>query len=152
MARAVESSSWVIIFVSRKYFNSVNCKKEADYCSQKRKPLLFVMLDEKYHTLSAPETVKGWLGFKIGTQLWYPLWSLDQLESTSSAIASRIEKQEFSVVTTSTAVSLTSTLRRNVTTFIALLTIFFFGYFLWQYNERASFLSDNYGKLFPLPG
>jgi hypothetical protein len=91
MSRAVEDSSWVIIFVSKKYFASENCLKEAEYCSQKRKPLLFVMLDENYHTGSSPETVKGWLGFMIGTKLWYPLWNLDQqLESTASAIANKV--------------------------------------------------------------
>jgi hypothetical protein len=86
----VENSSWVIIFVSREYFNSENCQNEAEYCSQKHKPLMFVMLDENYHTGSSPETVKGWLGFMIGTKLWYPLWKLDQVECTASAIAKKI--------------------------------------------------------------
>jgi GTPase SAR1 family protein/DNA-binding Lrp family transcriptional regulator len=91
LARAVENSSWVIIFVSKKYFNCENCKTEAEYCNQKRKPLLFVMLEENYHTLSFPEEVEGWLGLMIGTRLWYALWNIDeQLESTSAAIANRI--------------------------------------------------------------
>jgi GTPase SAR1 family protein len=91
MARAVEKSSLIIVFVSKAYFSSVNCKIEAQYCRQKRKPLLFVMLDENYHTSSSPEAVEGWLGLLIGTQLWYALWNVDQqLESTSSAIANLI--------------------------------------------------------------
>jgi GTPase SAR1 family protein len=90
MARAVEKSSLIIIFVCKAYYNSPNCKKEAQYCSQKRKPFLFVMLDENYHTGSSPETVEGWLGLLIGTQLWYSLWNLDQLDSTSCAIANKI--------------------------------------------------------------
>jgi GTPase SAR1 family protein len=91
MADAVQKSSWVIIFVSREYFNSENCQKEAEYCSQKHKRLLFVMLEENYHTGSSLETVEGWLGFIIGAKLWYPLWNLDhQLESTSSAIAKKV--------------------------------------------------------------
>jgi hypothetical protein len=90
MARAVEKSSLIIIFVCKAYYHSANCKKEAQYCSQKRKPLLFVVLDENYHTSSSPEAVEGWLGLLIGTQLWYGLWNLDQLESTSSAIANKI--------------------------------------------------------------
>jgi hypothetical protein len=91
MADAVQKSSWVIVFVSREYFESENCQKEAEYCSQKRKPLLFVMLEENYHTSSSPETVEGWLGFIIGAKLWYPLWNLnEQLESTASAIANKI--------------------------------------------------------------
>jgi hypothetical protein len=90
MARAVENSSWVIIFVSKKYFSSENCKTEAEYCCQKHKSLLFVMLDENYHTNSSPETVESWLGLMIGTKLWYSLWDLDQLESGSSAIANKI--------------------------------------------------------------
>jgi GTPase SAR1 family protein len=130
MARAVEKSSLIIIFVSKAYYNSANCKKEAQYCSQKRKPLLFVMLDENYHTGSSPEAVEGWLGLLVGTQLWYSLWKLDQLESTSSAIASRIE---FPVVVAPVTLSVTSTQRRNIV-FIVLLVILFFGYFLWQYN------------------
>jgi hypothetical protein len=91
MASAVENSSWVIIFVSREYFNSENCKKEAAYCSQKSKSLLFVMLDENYHTKSNPVQIQGWLAFMIGTDLWYPLWNLDQqLEVTASAITNKI--------------------------------------------------------------
>jgi GTPase SAR1 family protein len=91
MARAVEKSSLIIIFVCQAYYHSANCKKEAQYCSQKRKPLLFVMLDENYHTSSSPEAVEGWLGLLIGTQLWYGLWNLDdQLEPASSAIANKI--------------------------------------------------------------
>jgi hypothetical protein len=91
MARAVEKSSWVIFFVSKKYFYSENCQKEAEYCSQQHKPLLFVMLDENYHTSSSPDAVKGWLGFMIGIKLWYPLWNLEhQLESTCSAIANKV--------------------------------------------------------------
>jgi hypothetical protein len=96
MARAVEDSSLVIIFVSREYFKSENCKREADYCSQRSKPLLFVMLDENYHTKSKPETVSGWLAFMIGIELWYPLWNLnEQLESTASAIAKKIGNISF---------------------------------------------------------
>jgi GTPase SAR1 family protein len=90
MARAVENSSWVIIFVSREYFKSENCKREADYCSQRSKPLLFVMLEENYHSRSKPETVSGWLAFMIGIELWYPLWNLDQLGSAAFSIANKI--------------------------------------------------------------
>jgi GTPase SAR1 family protein/DNA-binding Lrp family transcriptional regulator len=66
MARAVEKSSLIIIFVCKAYFNSMNCKAEAQYCRQKRKLLLFLMLDENYHTGSSSETVEGWLGFNYG--------------------------------------------------------------------------------------
>jgi hypothetical protein len=91
MTRAVENSSLTVMFICKAFFNSLNCCREAQYCRQGSKPMLFVMLDENYHTSSSPEAVEGWLGFMIGTQLWYPLWSLDQLESVSSAIANTIE-------------------------------------------------------------
>jgi serine/threonine protein kinase len=93
-AQAVRNSALIIIFVSKAYFHSPNCKQEARYCSQKQKPLLFVMLDENYHTSSTPDRVEGWLGLLIGTQRWYPLWNLNKhLESTSSAIASTFLKR-----------------------------------------------------------
>jgi hypothetical protein len=91
MTRAVENSFLIIIFVSKSYFNSPYCKKEADYCSQSSKQLVFVMLDENYLTNSSPEKVSGWLAFLVGSQLWYGLWDLDQLESTSSSMIKRIK-------------------------------------------------------------
>jgi hypothetical protein len=95
IAKAVENSSLIIIFVCKAYFKSEDRKREAEYCYYS-KPLIFMMLDENYTTAcSAPEPVKGWLRLLMGSVFWYPLWNLDQLESTSSWIVDKIEHISF---------------------------------------------------------
>ena len=32
----------------------------------------------------------GWLGFMVGTELWYPLWSSDMIQTTSTELAKLI--------------------------------------------------------------
>ena len=95
MAEAIQHSYAVVIFVSKAYKESANCQAEAKY-ARSRVPtqglkLFFVMLDEQYHTRSMPEVVDGWLGFLIGTEMWYPLWDIySQLDSTAQGIAEKI--------------------------------------------------------------
>ncbi len=48
----------------------------------------------------------GWLGFMIGTELWYPLWEEDMIQSTVNSIAgmvgdnARLEKNKAVLVST----------------------------------------------------
>ncbi|XP_070208360.1 myb-like protein X [Littorina saxatilis] len=64
MADAVEGAAIVIIGVTEKYFNSRNCKYEANYAHQEEKPLLFLKLQKNYRP-------KGWLGFIQSTELFF---------------------------------------------------------------------------------
>jgi hypothetical protein len=91
MAQAVEAASHVIVFVSKDYKESANCRMEAKYTNQlskkgKVKPI-FVMVQNEYTTVSTPEYVDGWLGIMIGDSLWYPMWSESQIDSTAQEIA-----------------------------------------------------------------
>ena len=87
MAQAIEASHAVIVcVVSPQYKESVNCRSEAQYCKVWKKShglqLLYVMMDNEYTTVSKA-TVDGWLGFMLGTEIWYPLWSLGNVPSTA---------------------------------------------------------------------
>jgi hypothetical protein len=64
MAAAVENSEVFLYCMSAKYQESANCHAEANYAHQRKKPMLPLMLEEGY----APS---GWLGFLLGTKLWY---------------------------------------------------------------------------------
>jgi len=63
-AEAVESSYAVIVCVSPEYKQSGNCRMEAKYANDRFKKgklkLIYVMMNEKYHTRSSPESVDGW--------------------------------------------------------------------------------------------
>ena len=87
MAQAIEASHAVIVCVSPQYKESVNCRSEAQYCKVWKKShglqLLYVMMDNEYTTVSKAQTVDGWLGFMLGTELWYPLWSPGNVQSTA---------------------------------------------------------------------
>jgi hypothetical protein len=69
MAMALQASDTVIVFVSPSYKISANCRLEASYASVLSKrgqvKIVFVMMDEKYTTVSAPEYCDGWLGALI---------------------------------------------------------------------------------------
>ena len=63
MAKAVESSSVVLVCVSQKYKESPNCRSEAEYAYQLRKDIIPLMMQRKYKA-------DGWLGMLVGTKLW----------------------------------------------------------------------------------
>ena len=63
MADAVEHAAVVVLLASRRYRESENCRSEACYAYQKRRPIIPVMAQESY-------TPEGWLGFIMGTRLY----------------------------------------------------------------------------------
>ena len=76
MADAIDTASCVVIFVSRAYKESANCRLEANYahsCARDGLKLIYVMCEEDYTTVSS-ERITGWLGLLIGQELWYPAW------------------------------------------------------------------------------
>eukprot|EP01046_Picozoa_sp_COSAG06_P032980 COSAG06_NODE_3334_length_5492_cov_11.969776_2_plen_594_part_00 len=75
MALAVEGSAVVLLGVSRAYKESSNCRMEAQYALQKKKPLIPLMLTPGYEA-------DGWLGLLLGTSIWYGFYG-DALSSGS---------------------------------------------------------------------
>ena len=63
----MEGSAAVLLGVSRAYKESSNCRMEAQYALQKKKPLVPLMLVEGYEA-------DGWLGLMLGTSMWYALY------------------------------------------------------------------------------
>ncbi|PAA73516.1 hypothetical protein BOX15_Mlig009876g2, partial [Macrostomum lignano] len=64
MAKAVEGSAAVLMCVCKGYKESNFCRMEAEYAVRRRKQLVPLLLEHKYK----PD---GWLGFIMGTQLYY---------------------------------------------------------------------------------
>jgi hypothetical protein len=90
MAAAIQSSYMMIICVSPEYKESANCRQEAKYARARslsaNLQIAYVMMYEDYHTRSTPRVVDGWLGFMIGSELWYPLWNDGCIDTTAQAM------------------------------------------------------------------
>ena len=91
MALAVEGSALMLIGVSRAYKESSNCRMEAQYGLQKKKPLIPLKLVEGYEA-------DGWLGLLLGTSMWYAMYGAtlasessfdDRMTALSREIGSR---------------------------------------------------------------
>ena len=97
MAEAVEKSHTVLVFVSKEYNASVNCKKEAKYAHQRRDQgrvkVRYVMMQREYTTVSKPDCIEGQLGLWIGDEIWYSLFDESQVVSTGGALAELIGDQ-----------------------------------------------------------
>ena len=65
----------MLIGMSRQYKESSNCRMEAQYGLQKKKPLIPLKLVHGYEA-------DGWLGLLLGTSMWYALYG-DTLSSES---------------------------------------------------------------------
>ncbi|KAJ8321643.1 hypothetical protein KUTeg_000114 [Tegillarca granosa] len=64
MARAVEEAEVVLVCYSRKYKDSDNCRAEAEYAFEKRKPIVPLRMENGYKA-------DGWLGIIIGAKKFY---------------------------------------------------------------------------------
>jgi hypothetical protein len=81
MALAVEGSEVMLIGMSRQYKESSNCRMEAQYGLQKKKPLIPLKLVHGYEA-------DGWLGLMLGTSMWYALYG--ETLSSESAFEDRM--------------------------------------------------------------
>ena len=68
MAKAVEDAAVVLVCVSQRYKESLNCRSEAEYAYQLRKDIIPLMMQRNYQA-------DGWLGMLVGTKLWIDLHS-----------------------------------------------------------------------------
>jgi len=64
MAEAVENSSVFLMCVSEKYYQSPNCRLEAEYAVRLQKPIIPLIMQSDYMPL-------GWLGIIIGSKIYY---------------------------------------------------------------------------------
>ncbi|XP_046350502.2 uncharacterized protein LOC124131334 [Haliotis rufescens] len=64
MAEAVQNASVVLVCMSERYKLSQNCRSEAEYAFNLRKPIVPLMMQRDYK----PD---GWLGFIKGTKLYF---------------------------------------------------------------------------------
>jgi len=67
MAKAVEESSVILIFLSSRYKDSQACRTEAEYAYKLKKEIICIMAEENYEP-------RGWLGAILGNKLWYNPW------------------------------------------------------------------------------
>ena len=97
MAEAVEKSHTVIVFVSKEYYASVNCQKEAKYAHQRRDKgkvkIHYVMMQRDYTTVSKPDCIEGALALWIGDEIWYSLFEESQVVGTGDSLADLIGEQ-----------------------------------------------------------
>ena len=86
LREALQCSQTMIIFISKEYRDHPDCRLQANaaynLAESGHLKILYVMLDENYHTASKPEMIDGWLGYLLGLEQWYPLWTMDQMEQT----------------------------------------------------------------------
>eukprot|EP00282_Hemiselmis_andersenii_P038371 CAMPEP_0169432840 /NCGR_PEP_ID=MMETSP1042-20121227/3697_1 /TAXON_ID=464988 /ORGANISM="Hemiselmis andersenii, Strain CCMP1180" /LENGTH=574 /DNA_ID=CAMNT_0009543349 /DNA_START=18 /DNA_END=1739 /DNA_ORIENTATION=+ len=77
MAEAIESAEFVVMFVSRAYRDSYNCKLEGKYAQIRERAglatIIYVMMEQDY-TPQSENSVDGWLGMMIGDSIWYTGW------------------------------------------------------------------------------
>ena len=63
MAKAVENAAVVLVCVSQRYKESINCRSEAEYAYKLNKDIIPLMMQRNY-------TADGWLGILVGTKMW----------------------------------------------------------------------------------
>lgn len=64
MAKAVENAEFVLICVTEKYRQSINCQSEAQYSFRLQKKIIPLIMQKGY------QAVDGWLGFIIGDKIF----------------------------------------------------------------------------------
>lgn len=64
MANAIENSAIVLMCVSEKYRQSINCQAEAQYAFRLNKVIIPLIMQPEYHKVS------GWLGIIIGDKIF----------------------------------------------------------------------------------
>ena len=89
---AMDSAPLIAICCSKKYHST--CREEAAYArilqNWGKANLLFVMMNDNYHTESHPFRIGGWLGnmLNVGGATWFPAWTAFQANGAAKEIAS----------------------------------------------------------------
>lgn len=94
MAAAVEGSLAVLIFVSEEYKISPNCRLEAEYTFEQRKPIIPILVQYGYKA-------SGWLGMLKGTKLHFDCSTPEKLDRIFPALVKEIEQMKLAPSTPS---------------------------------------------------
>ena len=86
MAEAVEGSRAIVLCYSQNYKNSGNCRGEAQYAYKCKKPIIPVRCQEGYDA-------DGWLGFIIGSMLYYDLSTPNSFEQNLPGLLKEVARQ-----------------------------------------------------------
>jgi len=85
MANAVESSSIVLVCMSRKYKESSNCRLEGEYAFRKNKVIIPLMMQDQWE----PD---GWLGAIAGTKLYFPFFDPTKFPTSIEGVLKELRK------------------------------------------------------------
>lgn len=86
MASGIENSSLFIIGISSSYMKSPNCRSEAEYAYQIKKPIIPLIMELKYKP-------HNWLGLIMGTKVYYEFSERRQAEETITGLVKSIKLQ-----------------------------------------------------------
>ena len=81
MARAVETSEIILMCVTEKYRQSINCQAEAQYAFKLKKPILPLIMQKGY------ENVDGWLGMIMGDRIYINFMKYNFVEAIKRLLA-----------------------------------------------------------------
>jgi hypothetical protein len=107
MAKAVEGSCCVLICITEKYRQSINCQSEAQYAYRLNKPIIPCVMQEGY------ENVTGWLGIIMGDKIYIDFAKREFAECMRRLIGEiepfhKIIKQDMSMIVKRFSVDLSS--------------------------------------------
>lgn len=83
MASAVENASLVVAFVTKKYKESGNCRRECEYADTFEVPILYVLAEENFKP-------SGWLALQMGKSLYLTIATVEQADQRTGQIIARV--------------------------------------------------------------
>ncbi|KAH9251147.1 hypothetical protein BASA81_011046 [Batrachochytrium salamandrivorans] len=83
MASAVENASFVVVFVTKKYKESGNCRRECEYADTFEVPIVYVLAEENFKP-------SGWLALQMGKSLYLTIATVEQADQRTGQIISRV--------------------------------------------------------------
>ena len=86
MAEAVEGARAILMCYSQAYKNSSNCRAEAQYAYKLQKPIILVLWQQQYNA-------DGWLGFILGSTLYYDVSTDDKYKSNVSKLVDSVRRE-----------------------------------------------------------
>lgn len=86
MAEGIEDCDCAVMSICPEYKDSANCRFEADYICQLKKPVIPLMMKSDYRA-------RGWLGLILGQKLWYDCSSSNKFHQNKDALIADVKRQ-----------------------------------------------------------
>ncbi|XP_059146064.1 uncharacterized protein LOC131933303 [Physella acuta] len=86
MAEAIEDAKLVLMCYSENYFNSRNCRAEAEYMYKENKPIIPLLMQQGY-------SAKKWLGIILGSRLYIDFSGKHPFDAKMKELKSQIANQ-----------------------------------------------------------